>query len=515
MKISLFILLAFITSSISFADDGYSEFKSIIQTNKNFRDEIINRSAEVDLVLTKGHILTGSELESINRMAMARFEHQENSLLFIDQHSVLVHRKVPRSFTPTPEELKSVMMALALGVTMADNYLMVYKVFHTNTKLRRLLNEYDQSYDKKLNMMRDSIHEFYSLKNRKRLKRAIKLYERFFTAELDEYEDPEFIYLSSLINSSAFYQEFSERNVWSGVKDLLSYLGKKMFHLKLYASDIGTKLIGKVIYDGSQIFGNTLGTIQFRPGRLKTSSTFIPRMTSQLKVLDVLLERTPARATSNFIPGFWTHAAIYVGTETDLKNYGIWDHPLVQPHQKRIRNGASVIEALRSGVEINPLENFKEADTVSTLRLKIPLTNEQIKTNLLAAFAQLGKVYDFSFDIQSGEKIVCSELHYITFTDVPFNTSRIFGRQTISVDQVAEQGLTNRYFEVVNFWLDGKEMEDDIAIRYDITLLTQGRTILTDEEQAYFSDIYDLETGKIRQRKRANPVPVNFKMFGT
>jgi hypothetical protein len=256
-----------------------------------------------------------------------------------------------------------------------------------------------------------------------------------------------------------------------------------------------------------------LGSIQFRPGKLKKNTAFIPSIKKQLKVLDVLMERTPARATSNFIPGFWTHAAIYVGNEEDLKFYGVWDHPLVRPHQERIKNGANVIEALRSGVEINPVDNFKDADTFSTLRIKIPLTHEQIQAHLLAAFAQLGKIYDFSFDIQSGEKIVCSELHYITFTEIPFNTSRILKRETISVDQVAEQGLTNRYFEVINFWLDGKEMEDDVTVRYDITLLTQGRTILTDEEQRYFSQIYDLETGEIRQRKRANPLPTNYKKF--
>lgn len=513
MKICLLFFIGLLATSLVWSDDGYSEFKTLMETTKKFRDEIVERNNEVELVLTKSHVLTGLELESINKMAVERFENEKNSLAFLDHYGELVHYKIPKSFKPSAEELKSVMMALALGVTMADNYLMVYKVFHTNKKLRRLLNEYDQSYDKKLNMMKDAIHEYYSLANRKRLKRAIKLYERFFTAQLDEYEDEEYIYLSSIINSSSFYQEFKERNFWSPLKDFFSFLGTKIFHLKLYASDIGVGLIGKVIYGGSQIFGNTLGSIQFRQGKLKSNPDFIPNIKKQLKVLDILMERTPARATSNFIPGFWTHAAIYVGNEEDLRFYGIWDHPLVKPYQERIKNGANVIEALRSGVEINPVENFGEADTVSTLRIKIPLTDEQIKTHLLKAFAQLGKVYDFAFDIQSGEKIVCSELHYIIFTEVPFNTSRILKRQTISVDQVAEQGLTNRYFEVINFWLDGKEMEDDVTIRYDITLLTKGRTILTEEEQAYFSEIYDLETGEIRQRKQANPLPTNFKKF--
>ena len=511
MKSAFIALIFALTCGIAFGSDDYTEYKNILETTLKLREEILLRHKEVELILSKEHILAGAELETINKMALERFNLGEKALQFLEHHSDLVKTKIPKDFTPSSQDLKSVMMSLALGVTMADNHLMVYKVFHTNNKVRRLLNEYDQAYDKKLNMLRDSIHEFYSLRNRKKFKRAIYLYEKHFTALNEDSENEEFIHLAATINSSLFYQKFKQRNFWSPVSDLLSFLGTKLFHFKLYASDIGAKIIEDIIFDGSEIFGNTLGTIQFRAGKLKTDENFLPSVKSQLKVLDVLMERTPARATSNFIPGFWTHAAIYVGTEEDLRYYGIWDHPLVRNHQERIKNGASAIEALRTGVEINSLESFRDADTFSTIRLKVPLNHEQTRAHLLTAFAQLGKIYDFSFDIQSGKKIVCSELHYITFTEVPFNTSQILKRQTISIDQVAEQALTNRFFDVVNFWVDGKEMKEDLAVRYDITLLTQGRTILTEEERAIFSEIYDLETGQIRERKRANPISKSIK----
>jgi hypothetical protein len=502
--LSLVFISLFMMASVE-ANDSYQEFKTIITTSISYRNEVVSRQKEIELLTKKSHILTGQELESINIMAMERFNQQNVSMNFINAHAGVTNKKVSKAYEPTQEELKSIMMALALGVTMADNYLMAYQVFENNTKLRKILNEYDIAYDKKVNMLRDNIHEYYSLKNRKRLKRAIKIYQTFFLPVISEYNSPEFVELSNIIEGSPFFQKFKQRNFWSNLGDFFNHLGSKAFHFKMYALDIGAKLIEKIIYDGSKIFGNTLGTVHFRPGKLQWEDDFLPSVQKELQVLDVLMENTPNHATSKYIPGFWTHAAIYAGTEEDLKFYGIWDHPFVQKHQERIRAGANVIEGLRSGVEINPIKSFKDADTFAAIRLKQKLSYEETKAHLLRAFAQVGKVYDFSFDIQSGKQIVCSELHYITFTGIHFNTSRILGRQTISIDQIAEQALTNRYFNVITFWLDGEKMVEDVAMRYDITLLTEGRTILSEPERIYFSQIYDLEKGEIKARKRANP----------
>jgi len=51
---------------------------------------------------------------------------------------------------------------------------------------------------------------------------------------------------------------------------------------------------------------------------------------------------------------------------------------------------------------------------------------------------QLGKDYDFNFDVETLDKIVCSELIYIVFGQVHWNTEYDIGRPTISPDNVVE-----------------------------------------------------------------------------
>jgi hypothetical protein len=51
---------------------------------------------------------------------------------------------------------------------------------------------------------------------------------------------------------------------------------------------------------------------------------------------------------------------------------------------------------------------------------------------------QMGKPYDFNFDVQTLDKIVCSELIYIVFGNVHWPTKYRFGRSTIAPDDIAE-----------------------------------------------------------------------------
>jgi hypothetical protein len=51
---------------------------------------------------------------------------------------------------------------------------------------------------------------------------------------------------------------------------------------------------------------------------------------------------------------------------------------------------------------------------------------------------QIGKAYDFNFDISTLDKIVCSELLYVIFGNVHWPTQYRLGRPTISPDNIAE-----------------------------------------------------------------------------
>ena len=79
----------------------------------------------------------------------------------------------------------------------------------------------------------------------------------------------------------------------------------------------------------SMFFGNSVGLIETRRGKLYRRPQLAASIRQELRAGDILLEKTPFRLTDMLIPGFWGHAAIWTGSEEELKALGIWQHPLV------------------------------------------------------------------------------------------------------------------------------------------------------------------------------------------
>jgi hypothetical protein len=220
-------------------------------------------------------------------------------------------------------------------------------------------------------------------------------------------------------------------------------------------------MANSVVYVGSKLFGNIVGGFQKRHGYLHHNQSFLSTVENNIKPMDILLEKTPFRLTDNFIPGYWGHAAIYIGTQEDLERLGIWNHELVQKHAKEIEKGKYIVEALRYGVKLNSLDHFSDIDDFALLRLRVELSDKDLANHILRALSHVGKKYDFNFDVESGDTIVCSELHYRTFIDIHFNTTSYLGRSTISVDQVAEQAISGMPFAPILLFVDGNEIEPE------------------------------------------------------
>src|SRR5690606_17712696 len=120
--------------------------------------------------------------------------------------------------------------------------------------------------------------------------------------------------------------------------------------------------------------------------------------------------------------------------------------------------GKLVLEALREpGVTMNTLEHFMDVDDFLVLRSsKVQEPGEQI----LTAVKQFGKPYDFNFDIETAEAIVCSELIYMVMDEVSWPTDRSMGRYTISPDHIAWKSMDNCLDPVVLFH-DGQEVKQN------------------------------------------------------
>src|SRR6185436_16570770 len=95
---------------------------------------------------------------------------------------------------------------------------------------------------------------------------------------------------------------------------------------------------------------------------------------------------------SNFFnPGKYKHAILYTG----LEKFGRIKLPTPM-----------IMEAIGEGVLYRPLvECLATKDEICVLRLREPLTREELERGLKWALAQEGKPYDYRFDMVSRHKM--------------------------------------------------------------------------------------------------------------
>lgn len=216
--------------------------------------------------------------------------------------------------------------------------------------------------------------------------------------------------------------------------------GKTKFQVENYSFvDSFLGLVDNVTGWLSRIFGNIAGSIHWRKGYLYKNEMAISLARENLQPMDILIEKSPFVLTDKFIPGHYGHVAVYMGTKEQLTAIDMWNHPDIIPYQEEIEKGNVILEAVRSGVRLAPLEEFLNIDELTVMRKTDALANpELVIQEITRGIDQIGKAYDFNFDISTLDKIVCSELIYITFGNVQWPTQYRLGRATITPDDVAE-----------------------------------------------------------------------------
>ncbi len=454
--------------TIFFSHALFAQFKSIPQIEDEnlhslakeaikYRFEILLNQGVFDQLKQSENSLSSMDIQIINELAIKHMKFGKQAKRFINHYKASLN-KLKLSKKIHLQDYKNNITALALGLTISDTYLLAYEQFHHNKKLRKIINEGDPSIKKEKNIFFQAIKEFYSFKLRKNLLKSIKVFQQDPSniAKLSV-TNPVITRATQLIKKSYTYQLIQGNKSHFSNKKLL--LLKKIQFKRIQVADSIIKLTNNLLFLGSKAFGNTVGLIQFRRGKLFYDQSFFRDIYPQLKPLDILLEKTPFRLTDRFIPGYWGHAGIYIGTKKDLEELGIWNHPIVKKFHPQILSGKNIVEALRSGVEINTIPHFSDIDDYAQLRMNEGLSRREKVQYLLSALSQIGKKYDFGFDVESSKTIVCSELHYKVFKHIPFRTTKILGRDSIDVDQVAEQAVNNKNLQVISLYIDGEKID--------------------------------------------------------
>ncbi len=210
----------------------------------------------------------------------------------------------------------------------------------------------------------------------------------------------------------------------------------------------------------------------------------ITELKKSLEPGDILLERRNWYASNVGIPGFWAHAALYVGTIDNMDEYFRELFPrdgyqnlkellekrhlgLFEQFNKTDSNGYpyAVIEGKSPGIILQSLEESARADYLGVLRPR--LTKVDKLESILRAFENHGKPYDYNFDFETRDEIVCSELIYDAYQSIgqkkglQFELTLTAGRKIVSPNDMVkkyykERGTEDRELDFVYF-IDGNE----------------------------------------------------------
>ncbi|MBI2519137.1 MAG: hypothetical protein HYV97_01915 [Bdellovibrio sp.] len=203
--------------------------------------------------------------------------------------------------------------------------------------------------------------------------------------------------------------------------------------------DVGVDLWTTFSNKVSGTYGNVVGKVKWRQGWLKGNDKALEIFRSVLRPLDIILNKTGNKLTDLNIPGNFGHAAIYLGTEEQLKELGLWDRPEFKDYHEKIRQGLLVMEMTRHGLDFASLKETLEADEVAVMRVEAITKGERDLMQLyIQALAQRGKTYDFNFDANTTTRITCTEFVAQTFDFLPWGSNLILGRHAITPDHVAQ-----------------------------------------------------------------------------
>jgi len=258
------------------------------------------------------------------------------------------------------------------------------------------------------------------------------------------------------------------------------------------AANVLAKLGHRVTFPVQAEISEWMGdTKVLRQGRSLISQAQIATLRPRLDPGDILLERREWYMSNVGLPGFWSHAALYIGTPEERRAY--FDDPEV--HRWVVSQGEEsgdfeallerrypqaytlalrpreeehvprVLEAMSEGVVFTTLEHSAAADSLAALRPR--LERAEKAQALLRAFQYVGRPYDFDFDFQTDSALVCTELVYKSYEPTPgyrgvrFKLEEIVGRTAIPANAIAcqldeEMASGTQQFDMVLF-LDGQE----------------------------------------------------------
>lgn len=257
--------------------------------------------------------------------------------------------------------------------------------------------------------------------------------------------DPDVGFLVEQFDVLQAYLDTSKRNY---LKRLWSYASHKWRRK-------GVVSLSNSLARVMERFGRAASVVKL-PLSKRVTPDHIKELDSILEPGDVLVTRHDHALTNLFLPGFWPHAALYIGTVKQRESLGISADVAIL---ERWSGDKCVLEALKDGVLFRPLSETLTVDNVVVLRPQI--SSKTIRVGIERVIRHEGKLYNFDFDFFNSERLVCTEVIYRAFDGLEgleFPLTERANRKSLSAEDLLHYALdSNRFVPLLIVGVDHSE----------------------------------------------------------
>lgn len=324
---------------------------------------------------------------------------------------------------------KSLSWAILYSQLLQD-YKQTYDLFYKSSHLRRVVKDQAQVNNSGIGILEKVTKKIMNKDRVKKLEAVIQDYQRDSKKNKNKR-------LKDKLESTIIYSKVAQD------KSIKEFYKFKSFGISF--SDGVANTTGSITGGLSAGFGAIVGPVEWREGYLTGKKDARKQMLEKLKPLDLILEKKGYKLTDYTIPGHWGHIGVWLGNEAQLREIGMWNHPIIKPFQEKIKQGFSVYEVRRWGLVWDTLDNWMNLDEMAVIRHKQVNDYDQTEYTRVfkELFSQIGKKYDYSFDAMTANTITCTEIISLSYGPVNWPTTKVVGRHTLQPDNIAALTLYN------------------------------------------------------------------------
>lgn len=204
---------------------------------------------------------------------------------------------------------------------------------------------------------------------------------------------------------------------------------KAMFHF--------FRLTGSAIAELKQPLKKSNSSVN---GAKRVTQDLLDEIQNKLIPGDVIITRHDDALSNLFLPGFWPHAAFYIGNQSQLET--LVSSTIAQSE-------CQFIESKKDGVKFRLLSETLSVDSFVVIRPRLSI--HLVALAIQKAMSHVGKRYDFLFDFTQADRLACTELVYRAYHGVDnlqFVLHERAGRMCISAEDLIDQMLRSQKFDV-------------------------------------------------------------------